>query len=181
MKNTKVVTKLTIGFVIILVATVFSITLGLIGEINNVKEGLENKARIVDPLNEMVKFSIAYGNVRSATRDIGRATEEDATERHITTLTNNMKICIDEFNDYLSIFGDDEHNTEEYIKVKATRDALVAYGKVCQDKLVPAGRANNAEEVFRIITEELAPYGTIIRENVDFLVNLKAEQTEEED
>ena len=182
MKHLKVATKLAVSFSIL----TFLTTLIVAFNIYNVKSLADaaqvRRAYVTEPLDYMVRFAIAYGNVRSATRDIGRATDEATTLRHIATLNTNMDIAIQSFRDYLDIFegqSPDTFDQSEFESVKIVHDSLIAYRNICIQQLVPAGLANDADTVFHTITVVLTTYGTQIREHVDILTTLKSKQSSE--
>ena len=179
MKNLKISAKLAVCFSTIAILTAIIIAFNLFNLIGLSNAAEDKRTHITNPLDYMVRFAIAYGNVRSATRDIGRATQEADTLRHIATLETNMGITIQSFRDYLDIFDDSytSLNREEFEAVKSVHDALITYWNICTERLIPAGLANDADLVFSTITVDLAPYGTAIRENVDYLTTTKSEQS----
>ncbi|MCL2005731.1 MAG: methyl-accepting chemotaxis protein [Planctomycetaceae bacterium] len=180
MKHFHVATKLTVSFSIIALLTALIAGFNIYNVMALANAAKEKRMYITDPLDHMVRFAIAYGNVRSATRDIGRATEEAATLRHIGTMNTNMDIAIQSFRDYLDIFEGKNPNAfdpEEYEAVKTVYESLISYQNICIQKLTPAGLANDADLVFRTITVDLAYYGGPIREYVDILTTLKSQQS----
>jgi len=197
MGNLKVATKLIISFTIVavlaLVIAVFNIynmiNLSQIAEQDQAtqaaqaeelaRSALEKQRQVTMPLNYMVEFSIAYGNVRSATRDIGRVRGVEETQRRVNLLTNNMNTCIQMFRNYLATFEGNVYDEDEYRAVREVYEALLGYWQICLDKLIPAGMADDEATVLEAIFTDLAPTGFIIRDRIEFLTGLKLQQTED--
>jgi len=176
MKNLSLSKLLLIGFSIILLFALAMSVLSLIIITNLSNESMNNHTTITKPFEHMVRFSIAYGNVRSGMRDIGRSTEAEDNTRHRNTIENNLNDSISNLEEYYNTVRSSNTTQEKYDAVVDVYEAMVDYARVVRTRLIPAGMENDSETVFTVITSELAPYGTRIREQIDFLSTYSSEQ-----
>lgn len=178
MKNLKVSQKLIVSFTIIAVITVIMSVEGLISTNSMTSNIIQKQTYVTTPLDCMVRFSIAYGNVRSGMRDLGRATEEEDNTRHRNTIVNNLNLTLEHLKAYVDIFENNkDSDPDEYQIVTDTYNAMYNYSDIVLNRLIPAGLDNENELLFYILNNELAPYGTVIRENIDTLTSQKSAQS----
>jgi len=176
MKTISLSKLLLISFSVILLFALAMSVLSLIIITDLANESMSNHQQITKPFEHMVRFSIAYGNVRSGMRDIGRATEEDDNIRHRTTIENNLNDSLENLQAYYDTVSANKTTQEKYDAVVDVYDAMRDYADIVRSRLIPAGMANDTDAVFTIITSDLSPYGTRIREQIDFLATYSSEQ-----
>lgn len=175
MKNLKVASKIILCISFLIIMSIVTSVINLFSISNLTDDALSTQAHITLPMDCMTRFGTAYSNVRSATRDIGRYTSEEDNLKQKATLETNLDAVVANFKTYADSF--EEASGDEYDAVKSVYDALVTYRQICIDKLIPAGMANESETVYTIISQDLAPYGTEIRENIEFLTTRNTEKS----
>ena len=179
MKNLKISRKLSLSFLIVIALTIIPTVVSLFAINRLANAALNNYNTITYPLDEMVRFSIAYGNVRSAMRDLGRSTDAADNQRHVATIELNLDLSIQHLEVYYSIFAEHFTTQEEYETVRSVYQAMREYAAVVRTHMIPAGLANDNERVFEILFTDLAPIGTIIRIDIENLTELNSHQGRE--
>ena len=177
MKNLRITGKLIVSFLIISLFAILLSAISITQITRLANAAIDNQKYITSALENMVKFAVPYSNVRTAMRDIGRYTSAEDNEKQKTALSTNLETINHYMNEYYKIVqGNPNVSKEEYDAVKAVCDVLVTYTDICLNRLIPAGMENDAETVYAIISKELGPPGTVIRENVDFLTTFNSER-----
>ncbi|MFP3153658.1 response regulator [Lachnospiraceae bacterium ZAX-1] len=130
---------------------------------------------LVKPLEELVNFTMPYVNVRAAMRDLAHATAQEENELHRRTLQDNfalMQTSIDNYQAYLEVnmSSSTQDFSEEIRLIQNLSDLLVQYNDVLENKLIPAGMQNRADDVYTYISVDLKDLGIAIRANMNKLL-----------
>ncbi len=177
MKRLKVATKIILSIAILLIMAAITSGVNLRSITKLTDDAIDMREHVTLPMDSMTRFGTAYSNVRSAMRDIGRYTEAEDNEKQKETLETNLDAVVEDMKNYVDSFDSADESNKEYAAAKSVYDALVTYREICLDKLIPAGMANDAETVYSTISDDLAPYGTAIRENIDYLTTTNYEKS----
>ena len=135
---------------------------------------------LVDPLEELVHFTLPYEIVRAATRDLARAERSEDNTHLSTTLLYNfaqMKKSAANYKQFLldNAESSDLDFSKELGLITEISDILDQYGSIVEKKLIPASKANLKEEAYDIIENELDSLGTALRANIDLLLDANDE------
>ncbi|MCL2387100.1 MAG: methyl-accepting chemotaxis protein [Defluviitaleaceae bacterium] len=172
----KITGRLFLCFVVVIILTTIPtiVSLGFMGNLAN--ETVRNYQQITYPFDEMVRFSIAYGDVRAAMRDLGRSTTPEENARHAEALETNLNLSLHHLRAYYDIFAGNIFNAEEFQTVQTLNRAMSDYADIVRRDLIPAGLANENDRVFEIMSSDLAPIGTQIRADIDALTTMNSTQ-----
>ena len=142
-------------------------------------EKINSYYTITHPLDQMARFAIAYGNVRSSMRDLGRDTAEADNQRHSAAIEANLVLSVQYLRAYYETIADRAEliPMEKYERVRSLYQAMVDYAHIVRTQLIPAGMANYNQRLFEILFTDLAPIGTVIRNDIDFLATLNSERS----
>ena len=181
MKHLKISGKLTLCFFIIILLTIIPTVVSLVSMSRLANETVYNKNTITDPLDYMVRFSIAYGTARSAIRDLAHAVIlEWDVERYITASEDGMNSAIGYLLAYYELIPSDHgRHQEEYEAAQRAYLAMIEYREIALYQLLPAvgfGGERNVPESFRITHDELAPLDEAIKRDIYFLTGLNSEK-----
>ncbi|MDR1532385.1 MAG: methyl-accepting chemotaxis protein [Clostridiales bacterium] len=173
-QNLKVKTRLMLGYMVIYL---FLIPLAFVS-IQNMRKllrSIENsRALIAQPYKELVRFPMAYANLRAATRDLSWAETAEDNERHKESVLTNFALMEDAIRNYQlslnNVVGVDEAKTVQHLK--NISDTLVIYRDVLETKLIPAALDYRNEEALAYISTHLKAPGEKIRENLNALLEI---------
>ena len=148
---------------------------------NLANDASSNQENITRPLDLMVRFSISFGNARSAIRDLGHAEvlEEDV-QSFINTTRNELNASIAQLREYYNIVSSDSNqNRQVYEAVRRAYESIVLYYEITMNDLLPTmgfGGERSVPMSFRILHDEMGPLDAIIKDDISFLTTFNAEQ-----
>ena len=132
--------------------------------------------------DKMVRFAIAYGNARSALRDLGHAIMVSGDDQHYMRIAEDGFAAalryIGEYHDMLSGAG----SQEERGAVARIYGATAEYADIAMNRLLPAmgfGGERSVPYSFYILHDILAPIDAAIHADLYFLTALNADHGRE--
>ncbi|MCL2851600.1 MAG: methyl-accepting chemotaxis protein [Defluviitaleaceae bacterium] len=184
MKNLKISKKLAVCFLIVVLLTIIPTVVSLVSMSSLANETVHNQNTITEPLDLMVRFSISYGNARSALRDLGHAVIlEGDVDRYIAASEDGLNLAIHHLREYYEMLSADaRRNQQEYEAVRRTYFAMVEYADISLNQLLPAmgfGGERNVPESFGILHGDLAPLDAAIKDDIYFLTSLNSSKGHE--
>ena len=133
------------------------------------------------PFDPIVRFSISYGNARSALRDLGHAILTAGDDQHyIRIAEDGLDAAIRHMREYQEMLASD--NREEYDAVASIYNAIVEYADISLNRLLPAmgfGGERSVPYSFYILHDILAPIDAVIHTNLYLLTTLNANRGSE--
>ena len=181
MKNLKISKKLAVCFTIIILLTVIPTVVSLLSMSDMVNQAVHNQETITEPLDLMVRFSIAYGNARSALRDLGHSQvlEEDV-QIYLTSALNDLEQAIGYLRGYYEVLSDNAgRDPVEYQTVRRVYNSIYEYTDIAMNRLLPVmgfGGERAVPVAFRILHDELGPIDASIKEDMLFLAQLNSQK-----
>ena len=176
MKNIRVAKKLLIVFSGIVALMVASTIVAIISLNNLANLTNESYQTITQPLDFIGRFSIVYGNTRSHIRDLGRVTDPEDNERQAANITTNVEASVYYVRQYYNMISSDIWCQDEYEVVRNLYQGIRDYRDITVNQIIPAGLANQNDRVLEILFTDLAPIGTSIRLDVEYLTGIKTER-----
>jgi len=180
MKNLKISNKLAVCFIIVILLTIIPTIASLVSMSNLANETVYNQHNITEPLDLMVRFSIAYGHARSSIRDLGHAVvlEEDI-QIYITASMDELDSAIRYLRAYYEMLAaDSNRNQSMYEAAQRAYHAILEYTDIAMNQLMPImgfGGERSVPAAFRILHDYLGPIDAAIKEDISFLSSHSSE------
>lgn len=177
-KNVKIGKRLLFSYVVIIIVTIAISVVGMINFNSMAKSAERNFEIVTKPISYLTNFSIPYGNLRSAMRDLYWSTSDETNQKQKEALEKNWALMETQIAQYIALLEENEGivSSEEYESVKKVEAALVNYKDALFNRLVPAGMANENEEAYNIRDAELVGPGNVIRDEINYLTETKIEE-----
>ena len=104
MKNLKISTKIAVCFSVVILFAIVPTVVSLNSMRQLTNQAVSNQTNITEPLDLLVRFSIAFGNARSNIRDLGHAVVlEGDVDRYVALSEENMDAAINYMRQYYDI------------------------------------------------------------------------------
>jgi len=176
MKNLKISSKLAVCFMIVILLTIVPTIASLMTMRSMANTTRGNYETITYPLDEMVRFSMAYGRMHDAMRDLGRVTTDADNRYYAAALEANLDLAIRHLRAYYNIFEGNMFCPTEYEIIRSLYMTMQEYANAIRRYMIPAGLANENDRIFEMIAIDLVPICDAIEMHVETLTDMNSEQ-----
>jgi len=179
MKNLRISTKIAVCFLVVILFAIIPTVVSLNSMRQLTNKAVSNQTNITEPLDLLVRFSIAFGNARSNIRDLGHAVVlEGDVDRYVALSTENMDAAINYMRQYYDVLVQYENRNQlEYEAVQRMHNAMIEYTRISMNYLLPMigiGGERHVPSAFGILHNELAPLDYVIKNEISALAAMNA-------